>query len=487
MKYIRLAAILLPLLFLASNGVEKALTQTQTPRPAIAVVNNQELTINDLDEQARQAVVELDAKLAQVRQTVLTAEITSRLLELEASHRKLTADQLYDVDIASRITAPTNEQIDAEYKNNRQRYGDYELWLVRDGIQGQLRDEQEKKLLADWTTARQDKVRLVKTVDINEPKLKPQTVLATVGQHKVTLASLNERLKPRIFESRRQTYETEEAALQKAISALLLNGEAKRKSLKPEDITRAEIADKTHEPTEEEIKQYFQTYSWQFTDLPSARTKIVSQLKKQQQAQLENALNERLRADASIRILIAPPERPVQDIGMSVSPARGSASAPVTVVEFGDFQCYACGQMHPIVEQALQSYGNKVRYVFRQYPLSMHVKARMAAEASLAAHAQGRFWEYYNLLFKNQNALDVPSLKKYAIEAGLDGPRFNRALDERQFAAGVRRDLREGEIHGVDIVGTPTYFINGKRLPISSYSLDGIKKAIDEALAASNH
>jgi len=180
-------------------------------------------------------------------------------------------------------------------------------------------------------------------------------------------------------------------------------------------------------------------------------------------------------------------ESPTQNIGTNGSPSHGNTAAPVTVVEFGDFQCYACGQMHPIVEQALKAYGDQVRYVFRQYPLSMHRRARMASEAALAAHAQGRFWEYSTVLFKNQGALDVPSLKKYALEVGLDGPRFNKAIDERQFAAEVRRDMREGEIHGVDIVGTPTYFINGKRLPVKSYNLEGFKKAIDEVLATSNH
>ncbi|HMG73609.1 MAG TPA: thioredoxin domain-containing protein [Pyrinomonadaceae bacterium] len=478
MKYRRLTASLLALFFVAS---------AQAQKQTIAIVNNQELTVTDLDANARQAVEELNAKLAQIRRDVLTAEITSLLLDLEASQRKLIADQLYDLEIASRVTAPTDAQIDAEYRNNRKQYGDYELWLVRDGIEGKLRDEQEKKLLQDWTTKHQDRVRSVKTVDINDPKLKPGTVLATVGQHKVTLDSLSERLKPRIFEACRQAYETERAALDKAIDNLLLNTEAKAKSLKPDDIVRAEITDKMREPTEDEIKKYYQTFSWQFNDLASARTKIVAQLKKQEQERLEKALNDCLRAGASVRIMITELESPTQNIGTNGSPSHGNTAAPVTVVEFGDFQCYACGQMHPIVEQALKAYGDQVRYVFRQYPLSMHRRARMASEAALAAHAQGRFWEYSTVLFKNQGALDVPSLKKYALEVGLDGPRFNKAIDERQFAAEVRRDMREGEIHGVDIVGTPTYFINGKRLPVKSYNLEGFKKAIDEVLATSNH
>ena len=487
MKYRRPAASLLCLFFIAGICVQGSITSTQAQKQTIAIVNNQELTVSDLEANARQEVEGLDAKLAQVRRDVLAAEITSLLFDLEAAKHKLTADQLYDLEIASRVTAPTDAEIEAEYRNNRKQYGDYELWLVRDGIEGKLRDEREKKLLEEWTAKHQDQVRLVKTVDINDPKLKPGTALATVGKNKVTLDSLSERLKPRIFEARRQAYETEKAALEKAINILLLNAEAKGKSLKPEDIVRAEVTDKMREPTEDEIKQYYQTYSWQFNDLPSARPKIIAQLKKQGQERLEKALHERLRAGASIRVLITEPESPVQNISINGSPVHGNVAAPVTVVEFGDFQCYACGQMHPIVEQALKPYGDQVRFVFRQYPLSMHRRARLASEAALAAHAQGKFWEYSSLLFKNQRALDVPSLKKYALEAGLDGPRFDKALEERQFAADVRRDLREGEIYGVDIVGTPTYFINGKRLPVRSYNLDGIKKAIDEALASSNH
>ena len=150
MKYKRLTASLLSLLFLASICVQGSITSTQAQKQTIAIVNNQELTVSDLDANARQAVENLNATLAQIRRDVLAAEITSLLLDLEASQRKLTADQLYDLEITSRVAAPTDAQIEAQYRNNRQQYGDYELWLVREGIEGKLRDEQEKKLLQDW-------------------------------------------------------------------------------------------------------------------------------------------------------------------------------------------------------------------------------------------------------------------------------------------------------------------------------------------------
>lgn len=453
----------------------------------IAIVNGQELTLADLDPKSRQTVEELEMKLAQIRRDVLTAQINSLLLDMEAARRNLTTDPLYNAEIANHVIAPTNEQIEAEYRAHPELYGQNELWLVRDGIAGTLRDRQEKKILEDWAAAKQQqKVNIAKNVNVSNPSLKSGTVLATVDGHKVTLGSLSERLKPRSFQARLETYEIEKRALDQAINNLLLTAEAKRKSVTPADLINAEITDKMHQPSEEEIKKYYEANTWRFKELASARAKIAKQLEQQERDGLEKALYERLRAGATIRVLIAEPEPPVQTINTASSPARGNESAPVTMVEFGDFQCYPCGRMHPIVEEALKPYGEKVRFVFREYPLSMHRYAYKAAEAALAAHAQGKFWEYSALLFKNQRALDVPSLKKYATELGLDQQRFNKALDQGLFAADVRRDMREGEILGVDLIGTPIYFINGIRLPLSAYSAEGLRKAIEDALAAPN-
>ena len=148
--------------------------------------------------------------------------------------------------------------------------------------------------------------------------------------------------------------------------------------------------------------------------------------------------------------------QPVQNISVDDDPARGEANAPVTIVEFTDFQCPACAAMHPVLEEVLKSYGNKVRFVVRDFPLNQHECARKAAEAANAANAQGKFFEYIALLFKNQKALDVPSLKKYASELGLDRARFDAALDRGVYAAEVqerrhrRRDVRSRK-HANDI------------------------------------
>src|SRR5947209_17489959 len=145
---------------------------------------------------------------------------------------------------------------------------------------------------------------------------------------------------------------------------------------------------------------------------------------------------------------------------MRNGPARGDAKAAVTIMEFTDFQCSACGAMYPVMEDVLKSYGNRVHFVIRNFPLtSVHANAFRAAEAAGAANAQGKFWEYIDILFKNQSALDVDSLKKYATQLGLDRKRFDAEFDSGKYDSDIRRDIEEGETYGVE--ATPTIFING--------------------------
>src|SRR6185503_8846510 len=124
------------------------------------------------------------------------------------------------------------------------------------------------------------------------------------------------------------------------------------------------------------------------------------------------------------------------------------------------------------------AYGNSVHFVVRDFPLGMHAHSRRAAEAANAAHAQGKFFEYIDLLFKNQKALDDDSLKKYAGTLGLDRKRFDAELDNGTHAAEVQHDVEDGEIYGID--STPTIFINGVRL--NEFSAEGLRAAIDRAM-----
>jgi len=162
---------------------------------------------------------------------------------------------------------------------------------------------------------------------------------------------------------------------------------------------------------------------------------------------------------------------------------RGPHDAPVTLVEYGDFQCPHCRRAAPIVEELAQRFPDQLRIVFRHFPLSeVHPLARAAAEASEAAAAQGRFWEMERLLFQRQPEFERQHLLEYASELGLDVKRVARELDDERYAGRIDADVLSGVRSGVN--GTPTFFLNRRRFD-EPWDLEHLERAI--ALAAAAH
>jgi protein-disulfide isomerase len=166
-------------------------------------------------------------------------------------------------------------------------------------------------------------------------------------------------------------------------------------------------------------------------------------------------------------------------IANSKGPAFGPANAKVTVVEFSDFQCPYCGKAASVVDQIKEKYSERVRFVFRQFPLPMHENARGAAEAALAANAQGKFWEFHDKLFQNQTQLTRSGLEGFAKDTGLNLAEFKKALDAKTYAADVDSDVKLGE--SVAVQGTPTMFINGARVA-NPTDFQTVSAQIDTAL-----
>lgn len=161
------------------------------------------------------------------------------------------------------------------------------------------------------------------------------------------------------------------------------------------------------------------------------------------------------------------------------SAVLGAQEAAVTVVEFGDFQCPACGALHRVLRPVRRSgIDQSVRFVFRQFPLPQHDQAQLAAEASLAAGAQGKFWEYHDLLFDNQEKLARGDLERYAEQLGLDTAAFRAALDEGKYREAVQQDVDDGRALGVR--ATPTVYINGTQYT-GQYVVEELQAAIDRA------
>lgn len=174
----------------------------------------------------------------------------------------------------------------------------------------------------------------------------------------------------------------------------------------------------------------------------------------------------------------------VEGVSVDDDPFQGPEDAPVVVVEFSDFQCPFC-QRH--FEQTLpllvEAYGDRVRYVFRDFPIeAIHPQAPKAAEAAQCASDQGQFWEYHDLLFLNQEALDLDDLKTYADYLGLDSGSFNQCLDSGKYTQEVADDISEGLSYGVN--GTPTFFINGRTV-LGAQPFSVFQEIIDAELAES--
>ena len=239
-------------------------------------------------------------------------------------------------------------------------------------------------------------------------------------------------------------------------------------SVKPKEVTQADI-DKFYDENKARIPQGM------------TKESVTPQIKDfLTQQNRDSALNEfyaELDKKYSVKYLVEPLRAEVAATG----PARGPANAPVTIVEFSDFECPFCKSFNPTLEQVRKEFGDKVRIVFRQYPLSaIHPNAQKAAEASLCADDQGKFWEMHDALFADRSKLAVAELKKTAAGLKLDAAKFDLCLDSGRYAGRVKQDFREGTQAGVN--GTPAIFVNGR--PMSgAVPFEDVAKIIREEMA----
>ena len=464
---------------------EPAAQPPATARPArqpvsLVIVNGQTLTSADLQPAVRQEFEQLDEKIAQARNAVLDQQINTMLLQIEAKKRRIDTRRLYELEVTNRVPKITEAEIKKFIDENRQQIEGLDPAVANQQVAAFLREEAEQKLSDQLVKRLRNTNPVVMGVDIHSANLSPNAVLATVAAEPVKAATLIERLKPIVYKIRLETYELAKNQTDQLVNDMLLLEEARRRQIGPEEIVRTEVSDKVKPPTEQEVAKFYSDNKARISgDLNSVRNQVANYLQEQSRQQLEKDLSARLRKSANIRWLISEPEPPVQNVSVDDDPARGDVNAQVTIVEFTDFQCPACAAMHPVLEEVLKSYGNKVRFVVRDFPLTQHENARKAAEAANAAHAQGKFFEYASLLFKNQKALDVASLKKYATDLGLNRARFDAELDRGVYTAEIEKDLEDGEMYGVG--STPTIFVNGVQLKI--LSAEGLREAIDRAVA----
>jgi protein-disulfide isomerase len=294
-------------------------------------------------------------------------------------------------------------------------------------------------------------------------------VLALVDGKPITEADLNK-------EYQLQQRTLLEAALDQAILDRLLDAEAAAKGVSKEQL----LADiKAPEATAAEIDTVYEQNKAQMGG--RSKEEMVPQIKKylEQRGQAESRQKYFESLEAKYKDKVEKKLEPIRSEVAATGPAHGPATAPVTIVEFSDFQCPYCGRLIPTLEQVKAKYGDKIRIVFRQFPLPMHPNAQKAAEASLCANEQGKFWEMHDVMFKNQQELAVDSLKSKAAALGLKAEEFNSCLDSGKYVAQIQSDVKDGNAVGVN--GTPAMFINGRFLN-GAVPIEQISSIIDDEL-----
>jgi protein-disulfide isomerase len=307
----------------------------------------------------------------------------------------------------------------------------------------------------------------------------PNTAAATVNGRPVSQAEVEAHSQGRLIQLQTQEYALKRQALDDAIDQILLEQESARRGVTVPALVESEIEGKIRAVTDDQVEAVFETTKDRY--IGKAEDEALSQVKNNlRQARISMRRAEflkQLRDRSTIAIHLDPPR---QKIKADDTRAKGPSNAPVTIVEFAEFQCPYCAQSAGTLKQLEEKYGDKIRVVFRDFPLvGFHQFAAKAAEAASCANEQGKFWELFDKLFANQSNLKVPALKQYAAELKLDATRFDQCLDSGKYSKVWQQDTDEGSQYGV--TGTPTFFING-RMIVGNLPLDKFSEMIDEEL-----
>jgi protein-disulfide isomerase len=315
--------------------------------------------------------------------------------------------------------------------------------------------------------------------DKDRPKeTTPTRAVATIGDTVIDAEQLDQWIGNKLTAIVAQEYEIKSGVLEENIARLLLEKEAARRGISPAELERREIAEKLEPVDTTAVNGLYDAVKEGLKGVSEAdgRARVQKFFDEQRLTKRRAAFARELQAKTPVKRLLEPPR---QVIAVADGTIRGSDQAPVTIVMFADFQCPACAQAATTMKEIQNTYGEQVRLVMRDFPLSFHENASKAAEAARCARDQGHYWAMHDLLFANQKELGVGALKKYAEQIGLDTASFGECLDSGRHAADWRKDQADGEAYGVS--GTPTIYVNGRVAGMRS--LESFESVIDEELA----
>jgi protein-disulfide isomerase len=327
--------------------------------------------------------------------------------------------------------------------------------------------------------ADKDKAKAKDAAKTTAPPAPAAGTVALVDGKPISTADLEAMAGSQLSQLRAQEYQIKRRALDELIARKLAEKEAAARGISTDELMRTEIEAKVPAITEAEQRAFYEQNKARLGNTPEAEAlkQIEAYLRQQKVRERQVAFVNDLKTRTPVRVMLEPPRTAV---AVGDDPAKGPATAPVTIVEFSDFQCPFCTRVNPTLKQVGDKYGEKVRVVFRNFPLlQIHPQAAKAAEAASCAADQGKFWEMHDKLFANQQKLAVEDLKAHATELGLKADEFNQCLDSGKKEADWKHDMNEGTSYGLS--GTPAFFING-RLISGAQPLEAFSAIIDEEL-----
>jgi protein-disulfide isomerase len=452
------------------------------PQPEVlAIVNGAKITAKEVDDAIRMPLAEIQRQVIEARRLELDLQINSRLLDAEAKKRGKISSQVLEEEVLAKVKAPTEADVKAYFDQHKEQmdsaFEDAKPYIA-DYLRSQRQAETAKAFAGRLRAAADLKV-LVRETTPPQTASDRDRIFATLNGQAITSASIEDTLQPLVMQAQKQIYNLRKAQLDLKINDLLLEQEAQKRKLTARAVVEADVLPKVKKITEVDARKFYDGNKERLLgDFAQVRDQLIQYLTENEQQRAQLAFADRLRAAAAVQIFLKMPEVPRLTIATEDQPWKGGEQATVTIVEFTDYQCASCAHAQPIIEELLKEYGDKVKLVVRDFPLSRHAQAFKAAEAAEAARQQGKFWEYSTLLFQNQQNLEASKLKEYATQAGLDRKAFDESLDGGRFAESIQRDIRDGKALGIS--ATPALFVNGK--PLNERTREALKEAIESAL-----
>jgi protein-disulfide isomerase len=421
-------------------------------------------------------------KLKDLRIQGLNLLIHSRILDREAKAAGINRIDFISRGVDPTLQNPTEAEMDAWIaKNPPQNPADKTVPAYRTRVSVFLKDQKRQEAIKVLAESLKKNHRLTLITNANTADAEGQRVLAVLDEDPIRRADLDEFLKSQLYDIKKQIFEIRKQALDRKIFLVLLEAEAGRRNLAAQVLVNQEILDKAPVATTEQVDKFYNENRAQIPQpLDQVRGNIANYLRQEALKQQEQRLMLELSKKASIQYSLPGIIEPVYKVGTEGKPVKGAIHAPVTIVEFSDYECPFCAKIQPVLKQILELYSGKVRLVAREFPIVGHVFARRAALAAESAFAQGKYFEYTALLYQNQQDLSEPNLIRFAQMTGMDIARLKADMAANRYERAIEEDVEEAK--RVGLTSTPTFYINGRKLEI--LSLDGFKQAIDRELAA---